>query len=162
MIVFLKKRLTFAIAMKKNARLFLLLAVAAMFSCTAKNDTGDAPAAAMLSEARTLLEQKDYSAARDTILSLRQRYPQALEVRRAAILTLDSVELLETRDSVAAYELCLNAARDSFQQMPPRLNGQTNDAYYTQQRRVMAMEQEYDELCAKVKFFLRKIDIDKQ
>ncbi len=148
--------------MKKNTRLYLLLAVAAMFSCTAKDEPADAPAAAMLSEARTLLEQKDYSAARDTILSLRQRYPQALEVRRAAILTLDSVELLEARDSVAAYEPQLNAARDAFHQMPPRLNGKTNDAYYEQQRLVMAMDQRYDELCAKVKFFLRKIDIDKQ
>jgi hypothetical protein len=46
--------------------------------------------------------------------------------------------------------------------MPPRLNGKTNDAYYEQQRLVMAMDQRYDELCAKVKFFLRKIDIDKQ
>ena len=94
-------------------------------------------------------------------MSLRQLYPTALQVRRNAILTLDSVELMAARDSVARYELALNAARDSFAQMPPRMNGKTNDMYYVQQRRVMAMEQHFDELCAKVKFFIRKIDIDK-
>ena len=148
--------------MKKKDILYLVLSTALACSCASAPADPEVEASAMLSEARTLLEQKDYSAARDTILSLRKQHTQALQTRRAAILTLDSVELLEARDSVATYELRLNAARDSFQQMPPRLNGQTNDAYYTQQRRVMAMEQEFDELCAKVKFFLRKIDIDKQ
>ena len=142
--------------------LYFFLSVVLVCSCTSAPADPEVPAAEMLAEARGLLEQKDYSAARDTILSLRKQYPQALKTRRAAILTLDSVELLEARESVAAYELTLNAARDSFHQMQPRLNGQTNDEYYVQQRRVMAMGQEFDELCAKVKFFLRKIDIDKQ
>ena len=162
MSVFLKKKPTFATAMKKIRLLYLLLTVAAMFSCTAKNEVSDAPAADMLEEARTLMEKKEFSAARDTILSMRQRYPQALDVRRAAILTLDSVELLAARDSVVAYEQTLQAERERFQQMQPRVDGHTNDAYYEQQRLVMAMDQRYDELCAKVKFFLRKMDIDKQ
>ena len=46
--------------------------------------------------------------------------------------------------------------------MQPRLNGVTNDAYYAQQRLLRDMEFHYDELCAKVKFYLRKIDIDSQ
>ena len=148
--------------MKKKYVLYLILGAALAWSCANAPADPEVSAAEMLSEARGLLEQKDYSAARDTILSLRKRYPQALKTRRAAILTLDSVELLEARESVTAYELRLNAARDSFHQMLPRIDGHTNDDYYLQQRRVMAMEQEFDELCAKVKFFLRKIDIDKK
>lgn len=67
---------------------------------------------------------------------------------------------METRDSLAAYEEQLQAEREAFKQMLPRENGATNEAYYEQQRLVYQMEQHYDELCAKVKFYLRKIDID--
>ncbi len=147
--------------MKSQRYLYPLLVVALLASCATQSADPDSLANTMLSSARSLLAQKDYVAARDTILTMRQRYPQALETRRAAILTLDSVELLEARDSVAHFEQQLQAERVRFQQMPPRINGRTNDDYYAQQRRIMAMEQTYDELCAKVKFFLRKIDIDK-
>lgn len=114
----------------------------------------------MLFEARQLLADGHFNAARDTILALRKQYPTALETRRAAILTLDSVELMETRDSLQRYELRLQAAREGFKLMQPRVNGQTNEAYYQQQRRVFEMEQHFDELCAKAKFYVRKIDID--
>ena len=138
----------------------VLLLVFGLAACKTSEDVAEESAAIMLDEARALLQAKHYDAARDTILSLRRLHPTALQTRRAAILTLDSVELLETRDSVQLYEARLNAAREGFQRMKPRVNGQTNEAYYQQQRRVMEMEQHFDELCAKVKFYVRKIDID--
>ena len=133
-----------------------------LMGCKASGSDEEAAAGSMLEEARQLLANKNYDAARDTILSLRRQHPTALTTRRAAILTLDSVELMETRDSLAIYEQQLMAARDSFQLMEPRKNGLTNEAYYAQQRRVMSMNQHFDELYAKVKFYLRKIDIDHQ
>lgn len=114
----------------------------------------------MLMQARMLMESKEFSAARDTIFQLRERHPRALETRRAAIVTLDSIELMATRDSLIQFERQLEAARQGFKSMQPRVNGQTNQLYYDQQRKVWDMEQHYDELCAKVKFYLRKIDID--
>lgn len=129
-------------------------------SCRTAEDVAEESAAMMLNQARELLAQKQYVAARDTILSLRRQHPTALQARRAAILTLDSVELMETRDSVQLYEERLNAAREGFRQLKPRVDGHTNETYYYQQRRVREMEQHFDELCAKVKFYVRKIDID--
>lgn len=114
----------------------------------------------MLMQARMLMESKHFAAARDTIYQLRERHPRALETRRAAIVTLDSIELMATRDSLVQFEQQLEAARQGFMTMKPRENGRTNQLYYDQQRKVWAMEQHYDELCAKVKFYLRKIDID--
>lgn len=113
-----------------------------------------------LDEARQLMSRKQFAAARDTIMSLRRQHPTALNVRRAAILTLDSVELMETRDSIARYEQRLKAAQQAFEQMAPRINGRTNEAYYTQQRLLFDMRNHFDELCAKAKFYVRKIDID--
>jgi predicted Zn-dependent protease len=82
----------------------------------------------MLADARQQLSEKNYDSARATILDLRKQHPTALQTRRAAILTLDSVELMETRDSIARYERRLHAEQKAFEQMLPRQNGQTNEA----------------------------------
>ena len=148
--------------MKKNGLSYLfLMLLAALTGCKAAEELAEVSAGRMLDEARQLLEQKHYAAARDTILSLRQQHPTALNVRRAAILTLDSIELLQTRDSVARYEKALNEERARFAAMKPRVAGRTNEACYEQQRLLFQMEQHFDELCAKAKFYVRKIDIDK-
>ncbi|MBO4800571.1 MAG: hypothetical protein J5545_01755 [Bacteroidaceae bacterium] len=148
--------------MKVYSPIFILSMAFLAVACKTTEDAAEESAAVMLEEARSLLAEKQYTAARDTILSLRRQHPTALQTRRTAIVTLDSIELMETRDSLVLYEVRLNAAREGFRQMLPRVNGRTNELYYQQQRRVMEMEQHYDELCAKVKFYLRKIDIDLQ
>ncbi len=131
-------------------------------ACKTAQEASEEEAHLMLHQARELLADGHFNAARDTIFALRKQYPTALETRRAAILTLDSVELLETRDSLRRYELSLQAAREGFKLMQPRVNGKTNELYYQQQRRVFEMEQHFDELCAKAKFYVRKIDIDQR
>ncbi len=47
----------------------------------------------MLNQARQLLSQGDINAARDTIEQMRKHHPLAIEARRQAILTMDSIEL---------------------------------------------------------------------
>ena len=142
--------------------LFALFVASFMWGCKTTQEATEDEAFFMLDQARELLADGQFNAARDTILALRRQYPTALHTRRAAILTLDSVELLETRDSLRRYEVLLQVAREGFKHMQPRVNGRTNEAYYQQQRRVFEMEQHYDELCAKAKFYVRKIDIDQR
>lgn len=132
----------------------------AVVACKPAGENPEDVATPMLGEARALLADGRYGAARDTIMSMRRRHPLALEARRQAILTLDSVELLETRDSMNRYEAELEAARAAFGRMLPRVGGRTNEDYYAQQRLVHDMEFHFEELCAKAKFFERKIDID--
>ena len=74
-----------------------------LWSCGPQPLTEEEQGAAMLNEARQLLQDGKATQARDTILSLRRRFPLAIEARRQAILTLDSVELqiaLEQGDSL--------------------------------------------------------------
>ena len=148
--------------MIRHTYIFASLAalLTALVSCRSAEEASDLMAEQQLDEARALMSRKQFAAARDTIMSLRQQHPTALNVRRAAILTLDSVELMETRDSIARYERRLQAEQQAFEQMQPRQNGQTNEAYYAQQRRLFEMRQHFDELCAKAKFYVRKLDID--
>ena len=155
--------ITFAAVNRSDYILSSVAAVMVMLcfvSCKETLESQEAQAHAMLMQARMLMETKEFTAARDTIISMRERHPRALETRRAAIVTLDSIELMATRDSLQLFERQLEAARLGFQTLKPRVNGQTNQLYYDQQRKVWDMEQHYDELCAKVKFYLRKIDID--
>ena len=146
----------------KAVRFLFIVGLAVLGSvCKTSEDVAEQQASLMLEEARALLADGHFSAARDTILSMRRQHPTALQTRRAAIVTLDSVELMETRDSLLFFETRLNAAREQFKRMQPRVGGRTNEAYYQQQRHVFEMEQHFDELCAKVKFYVRKIDIDR-
>ncbi len=150
--------------MKMTRHSYILIALAAlmagMASCKSSEEASDIMAEQQLDEARQLMSRKQFAAARDTIMSLRQQHPTAINVRRAAILTLDSVELMETRDSIARYEQRLRAEQQAFEQMVPRINGRTNEVYYTQQRLLFEMRNHFDELCAKAKFYVRKLDID--
>lgn len=148
--------------MQLKTSILVLAAVVVLSACKTTQEATEEEAFVMLDEARELLAEGHFGAARDTIFSLRKKFPTALETRRASILTLDSVELLETRDSLQRYELSLQTVRDDFSQMLPRVNGQVNEVYYQQQRRLFEMEQHFDELCAKAKFYVRKIDIDQR
>ena len=62
--------------------------------------TPEERAAMMLKDARYALHHHQWDAARDTIFSLRQNCPTAIEARRQAILLLDSIEMNAAKDSL--------------------------------------------------------------
>lgn len=66
-------------------------------SCQDDNDR----AQDMLQDARRALAHHNYRAARDTILSMRKRYPSAIEARKQGILLLDTIELQGAKDSLS-------------------------------------------------------------
>ncbi len=145
--------------------LFSALGIAAACLCGCHGgQRGDDVAAAwaLLADARLQLADGRFDEARAGIMALRRDHPTAVAVRREALLTLDSVELMQTRDSLVRYEPELEALRQEAAALPPRVDGHTNDAYYAAQRRLRAAEQHYDELCAKVQFYLRKLDVDRK
>ena len=82
--------------MKKHI-LFLL---SLLLFCACDGDDANQKASRMLADARFALKYGHYSEARDSILALRQKYPTAIEVRRQAILLLDSVEMTAAADSL--------------------------------------------------------------
>ncbi len=83
--------------------------VAMLFASCSAND--DEKAAAMLAQSRAALAQKQYAAAKDTILSMRIRYPEAIEARKQGILLLDSIEMEAAADSM------LNATGDEWERL---------------------------------------------
>lgn len=77
------------------------LSIAALvLMCACGGLSPEEEGARMVNEARTALQNKEYNAARDTIMSLRKRFPTAIEARKQAILLLDSVEMFAAQDSL--------------------------------------------------------------
>ena len=82
-----------------NKHILSLLALLLML-CACGGDDTNQKASCMLSDARFALKYGHYAEARDSIMALRQKYPTAIEVRRQAILLLDSIEMTAAADSM--------------------------------------------------------------
>ena len=83
--------------MKPNR--IILAAFAALSLASCKEDV-EKNAQKMLDDARFALRHGHYTEARDSILSLRAKYPTAIEARKQGILLLDSIELKAAQDSL--------------------------------------------------------------
>ena len=142
------------------AKTGLFILIAMLSSCSSSQSDADEQANVLLSEARTALASKQFGRARSKILTLRKDYPTAISARRAAILTLDSIELCEAQDSISIYEPELAAARQLLTTLEDNPNGHADPAFIAQRIAVYKMEQHFDELCAKARFFKRKLQID--
>ncbi len=79
----------------------LVLALTMLAACGTNEEE---QAQQMLQQARVALRHRQYSEARDSILSLRQKHPTAINARRQGILLLDSIELQAATDSLARAE----------------------------------------------------------
>lgn len=71
-------------------------------SCASSPIIPETEASAMLKKSRLHLQDGRYDAARDSILSMREKYPTALKSRAQGILLLDSIEMLAARDSMGS------------------------------------------------------------
>ncbi len=142
--------------------LLLLLTLAAA-TCSSNPDNVEERAEKMLNQARELLAQKHYAAARDTIATMRQAYPTAFNTRAAGIVVMDSIELCKAQDSLITLNKWLQTELDVLTELE-RVDADTRegrDRIRAQKRKVSAVQWKTDEVCAKVNFFLRKIEMDK-
>lgn len=140
----------------------ILLTLIFLCSCTDKEKEAETKAAAMVGTARELMLEGSYAEAKDSILAMRHRYPTALAVRREGLVVLDSVELLAAEDSLSIISGILTeeqAVLDSLDNVRSRGH---NAEFYSQRTKVFHLRQQCDEADAKVKFYLRKIEVDKE
>ena len=132
------------------------LATILLASCNSK-PTPDQLALEMILSARTALSQHDYQSAKDSILSMREKYPTAIKARRQGILLLDSVELAKAREELAPIGPQVDEARTALKVLMEKPHYKKDPAYHEQNRAVFHLEQLYDSLATKVKFFERKL-----
>lgn len=138
----------------------LLLLTLAGTACSSGEADPEIQAARMLHQARVLLQQKDYAAARDTVEAMRRTCPKAFKARTAGIVVMDSIELCEAQDTLALLDARLQAEQQQLATLQNLASKGRNPDYYNQKNKVFYLRQHVDEICAKVKFYLRKIEID--
>lgn len=80
----------------------ILPLLALLCAACASSPTPEASASKMLEKSRQHLLDDRYDAARDSILSMRAKYPTALQSRAQGILLLDSIEMLAAQDSMGS------------------------------------------------------------
>ncbi len=146
--------------MKLNYTLFCSLF--ALAACSPNEGDVEKNALNMLNNARMLMQNREYHAARDTIFSMRQTYPKAFQARTAGIIVLDSIELMEAQDSILVLGNQLRMEEDFLSSLQSVKNSKDYDAILQQKKTIFHLKQHIDEVEAKVKFFLRKIDIDQE
>ena len=134
----------------KHLLLFLLLALTA---CKKQNEETahfsearaemEAQGSQSLCAARALLAEGNFTAARDTLIQMRENYPLALNARVEGILLLDSIDLGEA-------EMLLNNVDKQLHTtgLPASLHD--------------SLQNDFEELHQKVKFYQRKLRHDKE
>ncbi len=101
----------------KNMKKQVLLCVVALLSTLSCGENIEEKAQALLNEAQTAYESKDYNCAKLLLDSLKSTYPKAFDARRAALKLGREVELGEQQRSVEFLDSSLTvqyALRDSL------------------------------------------------
>lgn len=137
------------------------MSVTVISACHQAPPDGEEEACRMLDEARQLMNRQEYGAARDSVLVMRKRFPMAFKARTAGIVVMDSIELLEAQDSLAIIDGMLQKEQALLEEMEAEKSRKDYDERTQQKVKVFGLRQYLDEMGAKVKFYLRKIEIDK-
>lgn len=140
--------------------LYIVLSVTIACACSSPTTDTEKEATRMLDTARQLMKTQQYNAARDTVESMRKRFPTAFNARTEGIIVMDSIELLEAQDSLAIIDVTLQQEQKVLEQLQADKNGKNYEERSRQNLKVFHIKQHFDEMGAKVKFFLRKIEID--
>lgn len=146
--------------MNKTKALCAIFFIIFISSCSRREEEVEAKAGEMVSTARELMMRGEFAAAKDTILFMRQQYPTALGARRVGLVVLDSVELLAAEDSLAIISEVLQKEQAILDSLDDTRTRGHNAAFYSQRTKVFHLKQQCDEADAKVKFYLRKIEVD--
>lgn len=80
-----------------------------MFFASSCTKTEDEKAAQLLSQIRVLYEQKEYRQTLDSITSLRNRFPNALQSRKEALAIWQNASLKQAQADVAKTDSALQA-----------------------------------------------------
>ena len=105
------------ICIMKRMKMFILLSLVAAWwgfvSCENKNDKG---AEASYAVALQLFEQGKYRACLDSITLLRDKFPQAIEVRRQALKLWQDASLKLTQEDIARTDSALQAVTKLYEE----------------------------------------------
>ena len=116
-----------------------------MFFASSCTKTEDEKAAQLLSQIRVLYEQKEYRQTLDSITSLRNRFPNALQSRKEALAIWQNAALKQAQADVAKTDSALQA---TLMEIP-----KVRDRYKANMMRVRrdSLQARYEAMCGVVR-----------
>jgi hypothetical protein len=143
----------------------ILIAVATAITLTActpsKNNDEETAGMAALNRARHAMKEGNYLSAKERILNLRTLHPKALQARREAILTLDSVEMFLAVDSMQRAGERMYAEQRRLKELES--NYTEHYMEYRKQEKIFNEAHElFTDFDTKVRFFRKKLEVDKE
>lgn len=150
---------------KENTMKKVLIAAFAIATLTACGDKNKEAAETLLQQATTQYESKQYDRALLTIDSLRRTYPEAIEVRKAALKLYQDVALKQAQDDLANTDSLLQRVKTEYDQMSKNVAAAKAALKATpnmlQSLTLKRMERDslqvrFDVQCAKIKYIHKK------
>lgn len=124
-----------------------------------------AAAEALLEQATTQFENKQYDHAFRTIDSLRRTYPEAIEARKAALKLYQEVALKQAQDDLANTDSLLLRVKAEYEQMSVRVaeakaalkaTPEMLQALTLKRMERDSLQVRFDVQCAKIKYIHKK------
>lgn len=139
----------------------LLLSALAFNSCGTKNNP-ECAAQQLLSEARRAMYRHDFERADVLLDSIRHTYPNAFQTRLQALSFADTLRLAEARVEAARAEIDFAEANDAFNLFNEQHPGisPVDPEFQRQRDRVDTLRLLLDRKQMKVKFYIRKLQVD--
>lgn len=124
---------------------YILLIGCCMLFASSCTKTEDEKAAQLLSQIRVLYEQKEYRQTLDSITSLRNRFPNALQSRKEALAIWQNAALKQAQADVAKTDSALQA---TLMEIPKE-----KDRYKANMMRVRrdSLQARYEAMCGVVR-----------
>lgn len=146
-----------------NRIAIFLLTVMSLVACGGSDPTKSQQekADSLLRQAREALAAKRYPEARTSIFRLRTICPLALDARQAAIFTLDSVELMDARDSLVIMDSIVRVQQQHYAPLMNHHHGR-NAQFFEARKHLMMLQSHQDDMAMKVKFYMRKLEEDRK
>lgn len=148
----------------KILKIYVILIVAAISILSCANKQQD-DAESLLQQANEYFDKKEYNKALRSIDSLRNIYPNAIEVRKQALKLYQSISLKQTQEDLARTDSALQAVILNYNYLKAKVDKDRQELRATpeelQMLTLVRMKRDslqvcFDTQCAKIKYIHKK------
>lgn len=148
----------------KILKIYVILIVAAISILSCANKQQD-EAESLLQQANEYFDKKEYNKALRSIDSLRNIYPNAIEVRKQALKLYQSISLKQTQEELARTDSALQAVILNYNYLKAKVDKDRQELRATPEELQMltlvrmkrdSLQVSFDTQCAKIKYIHKK------
>lgn len=125
--------------------------------CGVNEKYDDSEARGLLKKARCCLSEGDYVSARECVVAIRSRHRRAVQVRREALVLVDSINLVEARHEAALAKARMGQLKATVDSLASDGLGETEEPLRSLTWRLDTLRMANERWHQKVRFCERKL-----